>query len=295
MLNLNDLYFFVQVVDSGGFAPAARRLGVPKSTLSKRVAQLETDLGVTLIHRTSRSFTVTDVGNDFYRHAAAMVIEAEAAEGVVKGRLAEPAGTVRITASVPTVQLTLAALLPEVATRYPRVQIVLHATDRFVDVAHEGFDIALRAHFSPLPDSDLVQRRLAVDPVYLVASPSYLQRKGVPEHPADLAAHDGLAVSRVPQPWRLTSGTGEIVAVQPKPRFAADESVALLHAAEAGLGVACLPRMLCRAALQAGSLLHVLSAWTAGNVTTTLLMPRRRGDLPAVRAVVDFLAERLRQ
>jgi DNA-binding transcriptional LysR family regulator len=295
LLNLNDLYLFVQVVDSRGFAPAARRLGMPKSTLSKRIAQLEQELGVTLVHRTSRSFTVTDIGADFYRHAAAMLIEAEAAEDVVKGRLAEPAGTVRITASIPSVQLTLADLLPDLALKYPKIQLVVHATDRFVDIVQEGFDIALRAHFAPLPDSDLVQRRLSVEPIYLVAAPGYLEQRGVPQHPTELTEHDGLPVSRTLPPWRLTSDAGEVVEVYAKPRLIADESVTLLRAAEAGLGIACLPRHLCRSALGAGRLAHVLTGWTAGSVTTTLLMPRRRGDLPAVRAVVNFLVERYRE
>ena len=151
MLNLNDLFYFVQIVEHGGLAPAGRALGIPKSTLSKRLLELERDTGTRLIQRTSRSFAVTEIGQDLYRHAAAMMIEAEAAENVIKGRLAEPSGTVRITAAIPTAQNMLADLLPRLAHAYPKVRIVLHATDRFVDIVQEGFDIALRAHRLPLP------------------------------------------------------------------------------------------------------------------------------------------------
>ncbi len=189
MLNLNDLQYFVHVVDHGGFTAASRKLGIPKSTLAKRVALLENELNVRLIQRSSRRFTVTELGREFYRHAAAMAIEAEAAEQVVRGRLAEPSGLVRITASVPTAQLSLRAPLIELAQAYPKIRIALHASDRFVDVVQEGFDIAVRDHFAPLPDSGLVQKHIGVDPIYLVASPDYVFRQGAPHHPAELDQH----------------------------------------------------------------------------------------------------------
>ncbi|WP_104667632.1 LysR substrate-binding domain-containing protein [Ensifer adhaerens] len=293
MRNLNDFIIFAHVVDHKGFAPAARVLNVPKSTLSKRVAELEKTLGVRLINRTSRRFTVTEVGEDFYRHAAAMLIEAEAAEAVVMGRLAEPSGTVRITASVPTAQMTLAGLLPRLALAYPKMRVVLHATDRFVDLIQEGFDIAVRDHFAPLPDSALVQRRVATEPIGLVAAPGYLAEHGMPSGPEDLAGHDGLLASLTSEGWTLRNEEGAIVSVRPTPRFIADESQVLLEAALAGLGIVAFPRKLCRAEIENGTLVRVLPGWQAGVVTTTLLMPHRRGQLPSVRAVVDFIAERL--
>jgi DNA-binding transcriptional LysR family regulator len=293
MLNLNDLQLFVRVVDHRGFAPAARVLGLPKSTLSKRVAALERSLGVRLIQRTSRSFTVTEAGEDCYRHASAMLIEAEAAESAVKGRLAEPTGLVRITASVPTAQLMLAPLLPELALAWPKLRIALHASDRFVDIVQEGFDIALRSHFAPLPDSELVQRRIGHDPGLLVAAPGYLARAGIPKAPQDIAGHDGLMTSLSETSWRLHSGVGEEVEVTPRPRFHSDEAIVLLEAAAAGLGITRLPGKLCRTALANGSLVRVLPGWSAAGVTTTLLMPHRRGQLPSVRTVADFLVERL--
>jgi DNA-binding transcriptional LysR family regulator len=291
MLNLNDLYLFVQVVDHAGFAATARALSVPKSTLSKRVAELEKHLGVRLIQRTSRSFVLTEVGRDVYRHASAMLIEAEAADSVVRNRLAEPSGTVRITASVPTSQFALADMLPDLALAYPKVHIVLHVSDRFVDPVHEGFDIAVRSHFAPLPDSSLVQRRIGFQPNHLVASPAYLERRGIPEHPADIAGHDGILADESARPaWSLQGRNGMTADVHPMPRFVADESLILLKAAIAGLGITCLPHSFCRSAIEACSLVRVLPDWEAGGVTTTLLMPHRRGQLPSVRAVADFLA-----
>jgi len=287
----NDLHIFVQAVDHGGFAAAGRRLALPKSTISKRVAELEADLGVRLIHRTSRSFTLTDVGRDFYDHARAAIIEAEAAESVVRRRLAEPRGTVKITASVPTAQFHLADRLPVLVRAYPELDLQLHITDRFVDLIQEGFDIAIRSHFAPLTDSDLVQRRMKVERITLVASPEYLAHRGAPRGPEDLARHDGLLTGPSSRTWRLQHDHGHAIQVAPIPRLIADESMVLLKAAIAGLGVACLPEMMSSASVQRGELVSVLPDWTAGSVTSTILTPHRRGQLPAVRAVIDFLAE----
>jgi DNA-binding transcriptional LysR family regulator len=288
--NFNDLHIFVQAVNSGGFAAAARHLGVPKSTISKRVAELEADLGTRLVHRTSRSFVLTDVGKDFYDHAHAAVIEAEAAESVVQRRQAEPQGTVRITTSVPVAQLYLAERLPVLARAYPKLDLQLHVTDRFVDLVREGFDIAIRSHFAPLPDSDLMQRRMAVERITLVASPDYLARRGTPERPEDLVGHDGLLTGPSAGTWRLKNSDGREVQVAPTARLVADESSVLLRAAAAGLGIACLPETMTGAFVGSGDLAPVLPGWTAGSVTSTILTPHRRGQLPAVRAVIDFLA-----
>lgn len=295
-MNLNDLTLFAQAVESGGFAPAARRFSVPKSTLSKRVAALEASLGVRLIERSSRSFRLTDTGQDFYRHARAALVEVESAQQVVQSRLAEPRGTVRLTAAVPVVQFQLAPHLPALARTWPRLQLQLHASDRFVDLVQEGFDIALRSHFAPLPDSGLVQRTLMVEPVMLVAAPAYLREHGVPRQPADLAAHHGLLTAADATRWTLSKDGGDTAqTAEPQPRLVADESVALLHAATAGLGIVCLPDSICRHHLARGELARVLPRWTAGRVTTTALVPHRRSLLPSVRAVLDFLAAQLGQ
>jgi DNA-binding transcriptional LysR family regulator len=295
MLDLNDLVVFVQVVDHGGFAAASRALGIPKSTLSQRLSELEKAIGVRLVHRTSRSFVVTDIGRDFYRHAAAMLIEAEAAEHVVKGRLAEPSGTVRITASMPIAQFRLAPLLPRLAASYPKIRIMLHVTDRFVDLVQEGYDIAIRNHFAPLPDTELVQRRIYFDPAWLVASVEYIRDKGMPARPEEASRLDGLMASPTETEWRLHDDKGAITKVTPSPRYIANETVSLLEAAKAGLGVACLAASFCAPLIESGALVRLLPAWTAGGVTTTLLMPHRRGQLPSVRAVADQLIAALSQ
>lgn len=290
MYNLNDLVYFVQAVETGSFAAAGRRLGQPKSTVSKRVAELEAALGVRLIHRTSRHFSLTELGRDVYDHARAAVIEAEAAETIVRRRQAEPSGAVRITASVPTAQFHLADRLHELARSFPKLSLELHVTDRFIDLVQEGFDIALRSHFAPLPDSGLMQRRITTEPVILVAAPEYLAARGEPSDPAALKDHDGLIVSASTRSWRLTGRDGNLEEVAPRPRLTADESVVLTKSAIAGLGVVCLPESIVTAPLRQGTLKRILVDWTAGSVTTTLLTPHRRGQLPSVRAVIGFLS-----
>lgn len=293
MLNLNDLSLFVQIVDHGGFAPAGRALGIPKSTLSKRLIELERETGARLVQRSSRHFTVTELGQEVYRHATAMLIEAEAAENVIRGRLAEPSGTVRITAAVPIAQEKLATVMPQLAFAYPKISLVLHATDRFVDIVQEGFDIAVRAHRAPLPDSDLVQRRIGFEPNWLVAAPAFLARNGSPDSPSDLDGADGIVVSPAELRWTLADDSGTRIPVSPRPRYFADESRLLIEAAKAGLGVTCLPSLFCTDALLSGELVRVLPGWTAGGIATTLLVPHRRGQLPAVKAVADALVRAL--
>lgn len=295
MLNLNDLVLFAAAVEQGGFAAASRRLGIPKSTISKRVAELEASLEARLIHRTSRSFTLTELGRDFYEHARAALIETEAAEAIVRRRQAEPSGTVRISASVPAAQLYLAAHLPRLARAYPKLQVQVDVTDRFVDVLQEGVDIAVRSHFAPLPDSGLVQRPVMVEAIILVASPDYLARHGTPHSPADLQHHEGLLTGPSSTTWQLHHANGERAQVTPHPAMVANESTVLIGAAVAGLGIACLPERMCHDAIASAQLTHTLPDWNAGTVTTTLLMPHRRGQLPAVRATVEFLANCFRE
>ncbi|MGR9506749.1 LysR substrate-binding domain-containing protein [Rhizobium leguminosarum] len=293
LFNLNDLHLFVQAVDSGSFTAAARHLGIPKSTVSKRVAELEARLGVRLIQRTSRSFALTELGREFFQHAQASIIEAEMAEGIVRRHLAEPAGSVRLTASVPTAQFTLAEHLPALTARYPKLRLSVHVTDRFVDIVQEGFDIALRSHRGPLPDSALVQRKLASHPFFILASLDYISTHGQPHRPEELAQHATIMTSLTEDQWRLYFDGGDEVLVTLHSVMAADEPYVLMEMAVSGLGITCLPTSVCRKALADGRLVRVLPEWTAGSIETTILMPHRRGQLPAVRAVVDFLAERL--
>jgi DNA-binding transcriptional LysR family regulator len=297
VLDLNDFFYFVQVVDRGGFTAAGRVLRVPKSTLSHRVQQLEAELGVRLLNRTSRQFGMTDAGQDFYRHAVAMLREAELAETTIRQRLREPSGTVRCTAGYATMQFALSGLISDFLAQYPKVNVVAHASDRTIDIVGENYDVAVRAHSEPLPDSNLVQRTLAFAPWLLFAGSAYLDAHGEPKTPQDLRSHPSLFMMRsgVAPIWHLrhTHRMRDEVVIPLTPRLLSDDMVGLQEAAIKGLGVVALPGYICRATVQSGALRRVLPDWLAGDSTITALVPYRQGLLPAVRVFLDHLAAEL--
>lgn len=294
MLDLNDFYYFVQVVDRGGFTSAGRTLRVPKSTLSGRIQRLENDLGVRLLNRTSRRFGVTDAGEEFYRHAVGMLQRAEQAESVIRQRLSEPSGTVRFTAAVITAQFAMRKMVSDFIAKYPKVNLVEHAIDRNVDLVGENFDVAIRAHSAPLPDSSLVQRTLAPAPWYLFAGTDYLSRVGTPTEPQDLARHASLFMMRsgVAPAWHLSRpvrGAREELILPLTPRLLSDDIISLKQATLDGLGIVALPGYTCCDEVRSGEMTRVLPDWQAGDSTITALIPDRHGLLPAVRAFVDHL------
>jgi DNA-binding transcriptional LysR family regulator len=293
VLDLNDFFYFVHVVDRGGFTAAGRTLRIPKSTLSHRIQQLETKLGVRLLNRTSRRFAMTDAGVEFYRHAVVMLREAELAETAMRQRLSEPTGTVRCTAAVATMQFAMRDMVADFLVRYPKVNVVAHATDQNVDIVGENYDVAIRAHTDPLPDSTLVQRALTPAPWFLFAGSAYLDANGTPQTLQDLRSHPSLFMMRtgVAAVWRLRHSSKAKELVMPlAPRLLSDDMIGLKQAAIAGLGVVALPGYVCRDEVRSGALRRVLPAWRAGDSTITALIPYRQGLLPSVRVFIDHLA-----
>jgi DNA-binding transcriptional LysR family regulator len=297
VLDLNDFFHFVQVVDRGGFTAAGRMLRIPKSTLSHRIQRLETELGVRLLNRTSRRFAMTDAGEEFYRHAVVMLRDARLAESAIRRRLTEPTGTVRCTAGMATMQFAIRDILADFLVRYPKVNVIAHATDRNVDIIGENYDVAIRAHSEPLPNSTLVQRALTPAPWLLFAGSVYLDANEAPQTPADLRNSSSLFMMRtgVAPVWRLrhSSDAKDEVVIPLTPRLLCDDMIALKQAAIAGLGVVALPGYVCREDVRLGALRRVLPAWFAGDSTITALIPYRRGLLPSVRAFVDHLVREL--
>lgn len=293
MLDLNDFFYFVQVVDRGGFTAAGRTLRMPKSTLSHRIQQLEAQLGVRLLNRTSRRFGMTDSGAEFYRHAVATLQQAELAETAIRHRLSEPVGTVRCTAAVATAQFAMREMIADFLLRYPKVNVVEHATDRSVDIVGENFDVAIRSHSAPLPDSTLVQRILTPAPWFLFAGAAYLDGQGTPATPQELARHSSLFMMRtgIAPSWRLRhlGASKDEVVVPLTPRLLSDDMVSLKQAAVAGLGIVALPGYVCRDDVRSGALRRVLPDWQAGDSTISALLPYRQGLLPAVRVFIDHL------
>jgi DNA-binding transcriptional LysR family regulator len=295
MLDLNDLYFFAQVVERGGFTQASKALAVPKSNLSRRIQRLETTLGVRLIQRTSRRFVVTEVGAEFYEHCRSMAIEAEGAESAVRRRLVEPAGRVRFSCPVALGQNAIADLLPQFVSAFPKVRIVERLTSGMPDLIDEGFDLALRIHAKPLPSSELVQRSVCAIQLIMVASASLLEHTGRPSHPDELKGARGLArdVYAEDAVWELGHDDGQMITVPYEPVFCSNDWLTLRKMAAQGIGIAALPAHVCRSELACGVLERVLPEWRSDHATLSMLMPSRRGALPSVRAFAEFLIREL--
>lgn len=292
MRDLNDLYYFVQVVDHGGFAPAGRALGVPKSRLSRRIALLEERLGTRLIQRSTRRFAVTEAGRAYHDHCKAMLVEADAADEAIAMTQAEPRGIVRVTCPVAMLESRMGDMFAAYLVRYPRVELHVDATDRRVDVIGEGVDIAIRVRPPPLEDSDLVLRVLSDRGQCLVASPALLERCGrVPESPADLAELPSMALG-APQgehAWHLLGPDAAQATIRHRPRLVTRSMPALRVAAIAGVGVVQLPRMMVSDRFASGKLTPVLPGWEPRREIVHAVYPSRRGQLPAVRALLDLL------
>jgi len=293
--DLNDLYFFAAVVEHGGFSAAGRALGVPKSRLSKRVAQLEDRLGVRLLQRTTRRFVVTEVGERFYAHCRAVLEEARAAQEAVDELRAEPRGVVRLSCPVSLTQTILAHVLPDFMAQYPRLQVRVLSSDRRVDLLGEGYDVAIRVRSKLDTDANMVVRSFGQSRVLPVASPALLDALGRPGHPDELAKLPALSMQEHegPQTWELIDAAGERVSVEVQARLICGDFAVLLEAARRGIGVTLLPEFVCAPAVARGELEVLLREWSAPEGTMHFIYPSRRGMLPGVRALVDFLAERL--
>jgi DNA-binding transcriptional LysR family regulator len=292
MQDLNDLRFFVDVVEQNGFAAAARKLGMPRSRLSRRIGLLEDRLGVRLIQRSTRRFSVTDIGRDYYRHCAAMMVEADAAQETIDRMRSEPQGTVRISCPSSIIYFQIGEMIARFMAQCPKVEVQLESTNRRVDVIREGFDLAIRVRFPPLEDSDLVVRKLADSPQRLVASPSVLKDVSRPLVPADLAALPSLAwdPAKLQHEWHLDGPEGATSTVRHRPRFVTEDMVALRLAALRGAGVCQFPAFVVADDIKAGQLVDLLPDWAPKPGIVQAVFSSRRGLLPSVRVLLDFLS-----
>jgi len=290
MQDLNDLYYFVQVVDHGGFSAAARALGLQKSKLSRRILALEERLDVRLLNRSSRHFSVTEIGHDFYQRCLAVLVEAEAAEHLVAERRAEPRGVVRISCPVALLQFQFGALFSRFMAENPAIELHLEGTNRRVDIVAEGFDIAIRVRFPPLESSDLMMRRLDDSTQCLVASPGLVA--GPLGFPADLKGLPSLDLGppHRDHQWQLGKADGATAAIRHYPRLITDDMASLREAAIAGIGVVQMPTMMIWQDIDAGRLIHILPDWRPRAGIIHAVFPSRRGLLPSVRTLLDFLA-----
>lgn len=291
MNDLNDFYYFVHVVDHAGFAAAARALGLQKSLLSRRIALLEASLGVRLLQRSSRHFAVTEIGHEFYERCVAMLVEARSAEQVVAENQAAPRGIVRLSCPSGLLSFQFGPMFARFMTANPAVTLHLDSTNRRVEVIAEGFDVAIRVRFPPIEESDLVMRRLDESTQCLVAHPR-LAAHDVPT-PAALSGFPsvGPGPPHRDHAWELQDTDGRTASVPYKPRLVTDDMGVLRDAALQGLGVVQLPTILVEEDCRDGRLVRVLPGWRPRSGIIHAVFPSRRGLLPSVRALLDFLVE----
>ena len=287
-MDLNATLVFTRVVQDGSFSAAARQLGMPKSTVSRKVAELERRLGARLLQRTTRTLSLTDAGRAYFQRAVRAIAEAEEAELAVTRMQQTPRGLLRVT--MPLSFGHLGALVASFLERCPEVQVDLVCTDRVVDLVEEGFDVAVRA--GRLSDSTLVARRLGVLQNIAVASPAFLERCGVPRAPEDLEHFDCavFGVGGAGGRWEVRNGE-KTVSVPVRARLVVNDMDFLHAAALAGRAITLLPAGRCAADLKQDRLRRVLPAWCSPDVPVHAVYPSRRHLSPKVEAFLDHLSE----
>ena len=293
MPDLNDMLFFAEVVERGGFAAAGRALGVPKSRLSRRVAELEAQLGVRLLQRTTRKLSLTAIGDTYLRHCLALRESAQAAADAVAQVQAEPRGTVRVVCPVTLAQSVLGPLLPRYLAQHPQVRVEMEVNNRVVDLVAEGIDVALRVRPTLDDSGSLVVKRLDQARTVLVASPALLARQGTPTTLEEASRLDSVAMSAPDGKVgvRLLGPGGQEAVLQHTPRLVANDLLTLKFAALGGCGMCWLPDYLCEAELRDGRLVPLLPDWATPVGVVHAVFPSRRGLSPAVRSFLDFLGE----
>lgn len=284
-MDIEELRTFVEVADAGGISPAARRLGVSKSIVSRRLARLEADLGIQLLARTTRGAALTEAGITFRDHAAKVCAEIDIARetilpaGALRGRL-------RVAAPLSFGPTHFAPVLADLAQRHPQLQVHASYTDRFVDLIAEGFDCAIRV--GHLADSNLLARRVGWTSAKYVASPDYIRRHSAPETPEEFVTHE--VVMQGTETWLATDGE-KTITLKPQGRFKADNAVALVAAALAGVGLAGIPEELIREHLASGALVPVMTRYPPPDLGIYVIRPPGQHPARKIRVLTEMLIE----
>ncbi|WP_277588687.1 LysR substrate-binding domain-containing protein [Pseudomonas chlororaphis] len=292
-LDLNGMYYFTQVVKQNGFTAAGETLGIPKSRLSRYISQLETQLGVRLLQRSTRGIQITDIGLEFYHHCTMMMEQIDAAQLAVNRILVEPSGIVRCSVSPILADEIISKVLPAFMELYPKVNVHLQSTTRKVDLLEERIDVVIRAIGSPAEPSTLVQRSLGITRWVLAASPDYLDRHGTPQDISELKNRHCLLyqVASDSTLWNLYGPSSELKTIAVEVRLHSDNLNILRRAALSGQGIVGLPLYACQDEISSNSLKIVLPEWHPKTGELAILYPSRRGVVPAVRVFIDYLHE----
>jgi DNA-binding transcriptional LysR family regulator len=291
--DLNNLYFFARVVDFGSYTAAAEALGQQTSKLSRRIAALESELGVRLLNRTTRRLSLTEAGKTFHRHCVALIAEAEAAKDAINQTLSSPRGVVRLSCPTGLLQGGVTDILARYLTAHPQVRLALEATNRRVDVVDEGIDVAIRVRVPPLEDSDLAMRSFGPSQMILVGSPALVAAHGQPQALTDIERMPTLSMGTVGKEhsWRFVDTDSKPAELIHSPCLSTDDLYTLRQAAICGVGVACLPALIVMDDLSGGALVRLLPSLSSRAGVVHAVFPSRRGMVPAVRSLLDSLSE----
>lgn len=292
MFDLNDIVVFARVVEAGSFTAAARLLAMPKTTVSRRVAALEREVGVRLLQRTTRSLNMTDAGRLYYEQSSQALRVIEQANLRLAEARAEPSGTIRISAPVGFGSYFLNRIVVDFLDMYPKTKVELRLTDDRLNLVEDGIDLAFRT--GVLEDSTLIARKLGSTHRLLCASPDYLERHGMPAEPADLARHACViaGASAAGAHWVLEGPRGqETVAVAG--RFAANEMQAVVSATLAGFGIAQLPQAIAEGLINEGKLRRVLGEHTTPAGGLHVVYPSSRHLSPLVKTFIELASARI--
>jgi DNA-binding transcriptional LysR family regulator len=289
MDRIQAIRLFIRVVDLGSFSKAAADLGIGQPSATKMVAQLERQVGARLLHRSTHGVTPTEVGALYYEKCQLIAHHVEEAESVATLLQSQLQGGLRISTSVAFGRRVLAPLVMRFMREHPKLQVDLGFDDRYVNLVEQGIDVAIR--MGRLADSTLGARYLAINPWVLVASPSYLQSRGLPGSPAELAGHDALVYSTAQGDarWHFTGSDGEPAIVEVRGPLRSNNLSAILAAAREGLGVAALPRYVAHESLRAGAIVPLLSDWTLPSQEVHAVYPSPRLVPAKVRGFIDWL------
>lgn len=293
--DLDDFYCFAMVVEHGGFSAAERATDIPKSKLSRRVHNLEERLGVRLIQRSSRHFAVTDIGINVYRHAQVMMTAAQAAHDLVDHLSIQPRGVIKMSLPVSIAQNEIAKILPEFLKTYPEIKVQLIVSNRRVDIINEGIDIALRVRSNLDDDPTLVLRKFEKIEQHLFASQAYLNQYGDLKQPEDLSEHRILSMvdEHLDQHIVVHDEDNHQKKIKVNPVVMGSDLMMLAQLARQNCGIALLPDTIAQDYIESGELVRVLPNWKAPHGILHAVYPSRRGQLPAVRVLIDYLVKQL--
>lgn len=289
--------YFVHVVEQGGFTAAARHLGEPLSTISRRIAALEQSLGVRLLERSTRTVRLTDLGQSFYEFCRRGLQEFEGATLAIQNRQSEVSGLLRITVPPNLVEPFFLPAVTEFQALHPNARVAILSTERYVDLMYERIDVAFR--IGTLRDSQLTTRRIASYHAYLVASPGYLEGRGPISTPEELPLHRIVAFDGGTGPVRWTlrrpseAGAANTLSIEVLPHLAMNDFAAILAATLRGCGIALIPSILCADHLREGRLLRVMPHWASETVTISAVMPGKRNQSRLIRLFLDHCAAAL--